>query len=254
MPTNTPRKIDAVQKTCQILKYLQDSGGAGVTEISEELGFSKSVVHAHLATLNEEDLVVKDDYTYLLGLKFLDIAETVKNSVAKHEIVRDQVHELAEDTGEVVHFGAEENGQVVYVAKSKGESAVETASRVGKRMPMHSTSLGKAILAEFSQDLVEEIINQHGLSRQTEQTITDEGKLHEELDMIKDRGYAVDNQENIPGVRCIGISVSAPNTDVLGALSISGPSERMTDDRIENELKEMLAQAANVIEVNSRYQ
>lgn len=254
MPTNTPRQIDAVQKTCRILEYLQGSGGAGVTEIAEELEFSKSVVHAHLATLNEEDLVVKDGYTYSLGLKFLDIAETVKNGVAEHEIVRDQVRELAEGTGEVVHFGAEENGRVVYVAKSKGESAVETASRVGKRMPMHSTSLGKAILAEFSQDAVERIVDRHGLPEQTEHTITDEERLYEDLDAIRDRGYSIDNQENIPGVRCIGISVSAPEAGVLGALSISGPSQRMTDDRIENELKETIAQAANVIEVNSRYQ
>ncbi|MDF9747849.1 IclR family transcriptional regulator [Natrinema salsiterrestre] len=254
MATNTPRQIEAVQKTCRILEFLRDRGGAGVTEIAEELDISKSVVHAHLATLNDENLVVKDGHTYSLGLKFLDIAETVKNRVAKHEIVRDQVRALAEDTGEVVHFGAEENGRIVYVAKSKGEAAVETASKVGKRMPMHSTSLGKAILAEFPEDSIDRIVEQHGLPKQTERTITDERRLHEELDTTRKREYSIDDEENIPGVRCIGISVSAPEVGVLGALSISGPSQRMTDERIENELHEAIAQSANVIEVNSRYQ
>lgn len=253
MPTDTPRKIEAVQNTCRIIDILREHGGAGVTEISEELDFSKSAVHGHLATLKDESLVVKNGYTYSLSLRFLDIAEYVKNEVAKHDIVKDEVNDLADDTGEVIHFGTEEEGQVVYISKARGDAAVETASNIGKRMPMHSTSLGKAILAELSPEQVDQIIEQCGLPKRTEATITHTEKLHEELEETRQRGYAIDDEENIPGVRCIGMAIAAPDADVLGALSISGPSQRMTDERIENDLSEILAQAANVIEVNSMY-
>lgn len=253
MPTNTTRTVEAVQRACQIIDVLQEEGEARITELAEEVDFSKSTVHGHLATLVDEGLVVKDDHKYRLSLQFLDIAESLKDRVADNDIVRKQVRELAEETGEVVHFGTEENGRVVYMAKSKGNAAVQTESRIGKRMPMHSTSLGKAILAELPRDRVDQIAEQHGLAPRTEDTLTGLEALHEDLDEIEERGYSIDDEENIPGVRCIGIAVSVPEDGVLGALSISGPSQRMTDDRIQNELHEQIAQAANVIEVNSMY-
>ncbi|MFC7078449.1 IclR family transcriptional regulator [Haloarcula halophila] len=253
MPTNTPRKIGAVHKTCRILEILQERDEAGITEIAEAMDFSKSAVHGHLATLEDEGFVVKDGHQYHLSLRFLDIAESVKGRVAKREIVREQVRMLAEQTGEVVHFGSEENGRVVYLSKSKGDAAVETASQVGKRMPMHSTSLGKAILAELPQETVENILERHEMTERTEATITEPDALFDELETTRERGYSIDDEENLPGVRCIGMAVTDPDAGVFGALSVSGPSQRMTDDRIENKLSEMVAQAANVIEVNSMY-
>jgi DNA-binding IclR family transcriptional regulator len=251
--TNRTRTIDAVRNTCRIIEVLRDRDGAGITEIADELDFSKSAVHGHLATLRDEGLVVKKDGLYSLSLRFLDIAEEIKNKIVDHQIVREEVSTLAEETGEVVHFGTEEDGRVVYLSKGRGDSAVETTSQIGKRIPMHSSSLGKAILAELPRSRCEEIIDQYGLPAQTPYTITSRDALFENLDEIRDRGYAIDDQENIQGVRCIGMAVSVPDADVLGALSISGPSQRMTDDRIESELSGKIAQAANVIEVNSRY-
>ncbi|WP_225336444.1 IclR family transcriptional regulator [Halomicrobium urmianum] len=253
MPANDTRTVGSVQRTCRIIEILQAKGETRITDLSEEVEFSKSTVHGHLATLVNEGLVVKDDHTYRLSLQFLDIAESLKNRIADHNIVRERVRELAEETGEVVHFGVEENGRVVYLAKSKGNAAVRTESKIGKQMPMHSTSLGKAILAEFPRDRVECIVQQQELAKRTKNTLTNLESLHEDLDTIEERGYSIDDEENIPGVRCIGIAVTVPEADVLGALSISGPSQRITDDRIENELHEQLAQAANVIEVNSMY-
>lgn len=253
MATNSTRRIEAVQNTCHVINVLRNTGGAGVTEIANELNFSKSAVHGHLTTLREEGFVVKDGYTYSLSLLFLQIAEEVKNQIVDYKIVREEVMRLAEETGEVVHFGSEEQGHVVYLSKARGEVAVETASRVGNRMPMHSTSLGKVILAELPEERCEQIIEQHELLKRTDRTITDPDRLREELKETKRRGYAVDDEENIRGVRCIGMAVSGPDADVMGALSISGPSKRMTDERMERELSDQIAQAANVIEVNSWY-
>lgn len=253
MATNDPRTIDSVRNTCRIIDVLRDRGEAGITEISEELEFSKSAVHGHLATLRDEGLVVKTDHTYSLSLRFIDLAEHVKNQVADHDIVKDVVTNLANETGEVVHFATMEDGRAVYLSKSLGDSAVETASEIGMRTSMHSSSLGKAMLAELPPERVDEIVDEHGMAAQTESTITDLDRLHEELEATRQRGYAIDDEENIPGVRCIGKAVSAPEVDLLGALSITGPSQRMTNERMEAELHDKIAQAANVIEVNSMY-
>lgn len=253
MPTDTPRKIDTVKKTGRIIETLQRQGTAGVTEISDAVGASKSTVHGHLATLHEDGMVVKKGHTYRLSLRFLDIAESVKQTVAERDIVREQVRDLADTTGEVVHFGAKEAGHVVYIEKSKGDSAVQTKSRIGGRMPMHSTGLGKAMLAELPAGDVDRIVDDRGLEQRTAQTITDREALHAELEETAERGYSIDDEENIPGVRCIGMAVSVPETEIIGAVSVSGPSQRMTDERIEAQLQTKLAQAANVIEVNSLY-
>jgi len=253
MPSRTPRTIDAVQKTCRIIETLQENGEMGITDLTAEVDYSKSTVHGHLATLVQEGIVVKDSHTYRLSLRFLDVAESVVNQIVDNTIVREQVRELADETGEVVHFGTEENGRVIYTAKSSGEAAVKTESRIGKQMPMHSTSLGKAMLAEFPRERVDEIIEEHGLPARTENTLTEPEALYQDLAEIQERGFSIDDKENIPGVRCVGTSVTLPEGEVIGALSIVGPSERMTDERIFDGLQEKLAEAANVIEVNSMY-
>ncbi len=167
--------------------------------------------------------------------------------------MREQIRALADETGEVVHFGAQERGRVVYLEKAKGNSAVQTKSTIGGRMPMHSTGLGKAILSTLPPETVDRIVEEHGLEQRTEHTITSADELTDELEATAARGYSIDDEENIPGVRCIGMVVSVPETEVIGAVSISGPSQRMTDERLETELQPTIAQAANVIEVNSLY-
>jgi DNA-binding IclR family transcriptional regulator len=249
----TPRTVEAAQKTCRLIELLQDEREIGITELSEQVAYSKSTVHGHLATLVDEGLVVKNGHRYRLSLGFLDIAESVKNRVTDHDIVSEQMRKLADETGEVVHFGAEENGRVVYIAKFRGDRAVRTESRIGKEMPMHSTSLGKAILAEYDRDRVDRIVERHGLSARTPNTLTTADALHDNLEEITRRGYAIDDEENIPGIRCLGVATSVSEAGVVAALSVSGPSQRMTDERIETELYPKAAQAANVVEVNSMY-
>mgnify|MGYP000306500090 CR=1 FL=1 len=253
MTTGTPRTVEAVQKACTIIDALQEQRAAGITELADTVAYSKSTVHGHLATLVDEGLVVKDGHEYRLSHRFLDIAESVKNRVTDYEIVREQMREIADETGELVHFGTEENGRVVYIAKCRGDQAVQTESRIGKQMPMHSTSLGKAILAEYSRERVDRIVDQHGLAPRTPNTNTTLDSLHDDLEETTRRGCSIDDEENIPGIRCLGIAMSVSEAGVIAALSISGPSERMTDDRIETELHPTIAQAANVIEVNSMY-
>ena len=253
MGVKDTRTIKSVDCACQILMLLQERDGAGVTELAKELGYAKSAIHSQLSTLLENELVVKDDNTYRLSLRYLDMAEHVKGQVGNYDVIKNEIDSLAAETGEVAQFATEEHGRLVYVYKAKGQTAVETASSVGRREYLHSTALGKAILSQLPRERVDEIIDERGLPEKTEETVTTPEALYERLATARERGYAIDDEENIRGLRCIAAPVLDSNESVFGALSISGPYSRMTDERIEEELNGTISRSANVIEINSKF-
>lgn len=246
-------RVQAVDIASELIFELQAREHAGITELSDATGYAKSAVHTQLATLEANDLVVQSGTKYRLSLQFLDLAESVKDQIGKYDVIKSEVDALAKETGEVVQFGTEEHGWLVYLYKAKGEQGVETASSIGKQEHLHSTSLGKAMLAHFPEKRVNSIVEEHGLPKKTERTPTDKDHLMDELETIREQEYAIDDEENVEGLRCIGTAVLSDNQGVLGALSISGPTKRITDERIEDELKESVWKSANVIQVNYKF-
>lgn len=246
------RTVDSVQTAIDIIEELQERGGAGVTELAETLEISKSSVHAHLATLLGNELVVKNDGTYALSLRMLDLAETVKSRLGYYEVMTSEVDELATKTGELAQFATEEHGRAVYLYKSGGEQAVQTASTVGKREHLHCIALGKAMLAHLPESRVESIVETHGLPTFTSQTIGSRDELYDTLEDIRERGYAFDKEEKIEGLRCVATPV-LDNEELLGAVSISGPTSRMQGERLRNDLPEKVKRTANVIQINARF-
>ncbi|RQH02670.1 IclR family transcriptional regulator [Natrarchaeobius oligotrophus] len=248
-----PRTVGAVQTTLDIIDLLHQRDGAGVTELSEELDLSKGTVHSHLATLYKNEYLIKNGDEYNLSLRYLHLAETVRDRLGFYDVVREEVDELAAESGELSQFATEEHGRAVYIYKAKGDKAVETASSVGKREFLHCISLGKAMLAHYSESYVDEIIDEYGLPGFTDTTVTSRDDLFENLAEIRERGYAIDNEERIDGLRCVAAPVLHNDGTVLGAVSLSGPSSRMIGERFDEELPSMVVRAANVIEINSQY-
>ncbi|WP_280537728.1 IclR family transcriptional regulator [Halopenitus sp. POP-27] len=252
-PETNPRTIQAVGITLEVIDYLHEHDRARVTEIADALDRSKGTIHCHLATLLEKEHVVKDGDDYRLSLRYLELGERVKDRLGIYDVVTDELSDLAEQSNELVQFATEEHGKGVYLYKKGGERAVQTASSIGKREYLHCTSLGKSILAHYPRERVEAIIDRHGLPGYTPNTITSSTELFEELETIRDRGYAFDDEEKIEGLRCVAAPVKAGEDDVLGAVSISGPSSRMTGDRYREELPDMVSRSANVIEINAKF-
>lgn len=246
-------RVNAVDTTCEILEAIKEHNGAGVTELATELDYAKSAIHKHLVTLQDNNYVISRNNEYRISLQFLEMAEHVKEQLGVYDIVRKAVDDLAQETGEVVQFAIEEHEQAVCLYKSRGEKAVETASSIGERERLHSTALGKTILAHLPEERVHKILDNQRMTESTPNTITDRDELFDHLEMIRQRGYAVDDEENIRGLRCVGAPVIGPEENIFGALSVSGPARRMNEERIETELKEHLLNAANVIEINSKF-
>lgn len=252
-PGNAPRTVDAVQTTFDVVDVLLETNGAGITEIADRLGRSKGTVHSHVTTLRENEYVSKDGDEYQLSLRFLDLAEHAKDRLDFLDVVEDELVDLAEETGEIAQFAVEEHGRAVYVKKARGADAVQTASRVGTREFLHCIALGKAILAHLPRTRVERIIDRHGLSGQTGNTITDRSELYAELEEIREQGYAFDNEEKIHGLRCVAAPVEGRRGALIGAVSVSGPTSRMKGDRFRTTIPEQVTRTANVIEINAQY-
>jgi len=251
MPEQSKKTVDAVETACSILDALERTEGAGVTELAAEVGIAKSAVHSHLTTLRKMNYVVKEGTTYRLGLRYLSMAELVKDQLGVYDTAVDQVETIAEDSGEVSQFAVTEQNRLVYVERVDGPNAVDIRTDVGHQGMFHCTGLGKSILANLTREEITEIIDVHGLERRTENTVTDEEELLAEVRTVRERGYAIDDQEAIAGLTCVAAPVDIPGSETTGAVSVSGPTRRMDDDRIETELAPMVLRAANVIELEA---
>lgn len=245
--------IKTTDTVFRILEAIQEMDGGRVTEIAEHLDVTKSTVHRHLSTLKEREYVVKRGDEYEIGLRFLDLGQYAKTQNPAYVKAESKVRELASETDERVQFIVEEHGQAVYVARETGEHAVETDPGIGKRVPLHATAAGKAILAHIPESCLEQIIDEQELPKITSNTITDKEELYEELEIIRDRGYSFNDQENIEGLRAVGVPLIGQNDEVIGALSVSGPTKRFTGDRYKREIPELLMGVANELELNIVY-
>ncbi|MFP8954580.1 IclR family transcriptional regulator (plasmid) [Natrialbaceae archaeon A-arb3/5] len=249
MGQHAKHPVRTTEKSLRLISELNRRGGARVTELANDLDMGKSAVHNHLSTLEEHGYVVEEAKTYRLSLKFLDIGGQIRNEMGVYKVAEPKVRELAEESGELVHLAVEEDGQGVYLCRSKGDRAVELDTYIGCRHHMHSAAFGKAILAHLPTERVNEIIDRHGLPAVTSKTITSRDELFEELDLTRERGFAVDDEERLEGLRCIAAPIRF-DSGVIGAISISAPTARIDDEWASNEFVEQLCRTANVIELN----
>lgn len=248
-----PGLIGATQKSFQVLEVLNEIEGGRVAEVAEHMGTPTSTAHSHLSTLYKLEYVVKEGDEYHIGFRFLEFGEHAKSRRPIFELVEDIVDELAEETEERAQFCVEEHGLGVFVNSAEGSHGINTNTGIGARVPLHQTAVGKAILAHLPEVRVESIIERRGLPESTERTITQRSELMEELRVTRDRGYGLNNEEYITGVRAIGVPVRDQNDRLVGSLGLAGPAHRMTDDVFENEYPTIMLGIVNEAEINLKY-
>lgn len=245
--------VRTTEKTLALVEELMDRAPCGVTELSDDLDMGKSAVHNHLTTLQKHGYVLKNGDQYQLGLKFLEVGGSTRKSMEFYQVAEPEVKSLADETGELANLLVEEQGMGVYLMRSKGEEAVDLDTHAGLRTHLHTTALGKAILAYLPDSRVEEIIEQHGLEQKTPNSIGSREELFETLEGVRDRGYAVDDGERLEGLRCIAAPVKDSSDEVLGAISVAAPASRVSDEVFHGQRPERVLSAANVIELNINY-
>ncbi|SEW09800.1 IclR family transcriptional regulator [Natrinema salifodinae] len=240
MTDSRPRPVKTTKTSLALVRAVRDSDGATLSDLADRLGLAKSTVHNHLHTLVDEGFLVREGDTYHVGLQFLPFGKHARNRNPLYAPARRRVFALAEQTGNEADFIVAENGRAYSLEYAIGESTrggVSESSpfRAGNRFYMHNCASGKAMLAAMPEERVRSIVDRWGLPATTDRTITDESSLFEELDAVRRRGYAVNDEELIEGYRSIGAAVTDPDGDVVGAFSVGGPTYRMAVDESTTE-------------------
>jgi DNA-binding IclR family transcriptional regulator len=222
--------VKSVNRSIDIISLLSSSEKSlGVTEISERLNLPKSTVSRLLSTLYYREFVQKDKQTkrYSLGLKLFELGSQIFNELDLRKIVKPFLEDLANEINETVHFVIEDNGEVLYIEKIESSHGLRQYSQIGKRGPLYCTGVGKAFLSTKNMNEIDNLLKNKELISYTKNTITNVSELKKELKVIKQKGYAIDNEEINEGVKCIAVPIFDYTGSSIGAISISGPTFRM---------------------------
>lgn len=232
---NKDVKNKSLYKALLILNCFTKKGELGITEISEELGLYKSNVFNILDTFKKLEYVEQNEETgkYRLGIGVLRLSRALGDSFSITKIALPYMQEIANMTNERVYLGIPREDEVLYLDATYPSNDIGLMrSLLGETAKMYCTGIGKAMMAYLPQRLLR-LYLEKPLERFTEMTITDADKLKEELALTRMRGYAIDNMEHEFGVKCIGIPIFDKAGVICAAISISGPSLRFSDERIE---------------------
>lgn len=250
---SSPNRIRAVENAFEIVEAIRELDGCGVAELADHMGIPTSTAHVYLKTLEEVGYVVNEGGRYDLGLRFLDVAGYVRHRNVVYQAARNEVDELARSTGEVATLGCEEGGFRVMLYRTEPTGAVFNNAPTGEFTRMHWTAVGKAILSQKSAEEIRGIVDRHGTPRATERTLIDRDELLEEIELVRSRGYAVEDEERVKGVKSIAVPVDSGDGVNDAAVSVAGPKHEFDDDRSESELIPALQNTANVIELKIKH-
>lgn len=208
------------------------SEGAGLTRLSEAVGLDKATTSRLVNTLCATGFAYQDPASrrYRLTAKVLAIGTAYRSGLSLSARAARKLASLREATDETVHLGILEVDHIVYISKLESTMPIKIASAVGQRMPLHTTALGKAILAVSSPEAVESLLEDLDFTPRTERSITSVEALHADLAATRERGYSIDDRENENTITCVGAAIVDAAGEVHGALSVSGPSYRMIEN------------------------
>lgn len=239
-------RIQAIERAVAILNaFSAERPELGVTELAEQLGLHKSTVHRFAVNLQVAGLLERDARSgrYRLGLRIFELGRLVMQQMNLWDEALPFLESLVRDTGETGHLAVLDDGEAIYTERVEARRALRVPSAIGRGYPAHATNLGKVLLADLSDEELNQVVERHGLNAYTQKTITAVEVLEGELAHIREQGFAVDNEEYDEGLRCIGAPIHDHSGQVVAAIGIGGPVTRVTPERVE-ELAEVVIEAS----------
>lgn len=216
--------IQALDRALKIMDLFDEyTTELKITEISARMDLHKSTVHSLLKTLQMHGYINQDVETgkYKLGLKLLEKGQLMLQSLDIRTAARKHLVVLSEQTGQTTHLVILDGKEGVYLDKVEGEKAAIRYSRIGRRISLHSSAVGKVLTAFRTKDEIDALLRNYQFSKMTDVTITEKDAFVNELNQVRDQGYSIDNQENEPGVRCAAAPIFEHNGSIVAAISLS---------------------------------
>ena len=233
---NNERKSDkhypvpSIHRAFILLETLAENpSGLGVSDLARLSGWPKSSVYNILATLAADGYVTQDPESgrYRMSIKLVSLVGAVLERFDLRGLAHPLLMELVEKTGETVNLGILDGTEAIYLETIAGPGAIRVNTWPGKRLPIHRTALGKALAAELPQTELPAIIAKTGLPRSTPNTHTTLKSLQADLELTRQRGYAIDDEEDEVGLRCIGAPIRDHKGETIAAVSVTGLAQRV---------------------------
>lgn len=239
-------QVQSLSRGLQILQRLaQSGGGVMLTDLAQMVGLPNSTTHRLLTTLEAAGFVhqTPDLGLWRVGVEAFSVGSAFLAGRDLVELARPHLYHLMEEAGETANLALLDDGRTVFIYQIECREMMRMIVRLGSSGPMHASGVGKAMLAAMDEEEVAAVLHRHGLKRYTEHTLDTPARLAEELRAIRERGFAIDDEEHAIGLRCAAAAILDEEGRPLGAISISGPMARLPDERIR-ELGGRVARAA----------
>ena len=241
-------RLSSVANSIRLTKaFSEHESEMGISALASRLGLAKSTVHRLATTLVEYDFLEQNRETgkYRLGLALFELGTLVRRNMDTASQAQSEIHQLAEATGETIQLAILDHLSVLYIRVRESRQAVRMSQGLGSRAPAHCTSVGKALLAFQPPEVVKQVID-NGLQRFTDKTITDGAALQEELASIRQRGYALDDEEIEVGLRCVAAPIRDHSGKVIAAISVAAPVQRMSKKTVQTTIPTVVAAADTI--------
>jgi IclR family KDG regulon transcriptional repressor len=225
-------EIQSVKKTFRLIEALSTAGEMSITELGAAVDLNKGAVFRFLATLKRLGYIEQNtaNEKYRLSLKLFEIGSNVVTMLNEVREAHTVMEQLAQETQETVHLATLRDGNVVYLDKIDSKHVLRIFSRIGNQAPCYCTGLGKALIAWLPEEEIGRIVKDKKMVKFTENTIAGIKELKKELQIIREQGFSVDNQEHELGIRCVAVPVRNRTGKVVAAVSITWPEIRSTEE------------------------
>lgn len=228
-------QVQSLSRALSIVNALaRDDDGLTLTDLAHTVGLPPSTAHRLLTTLEEERFVRfdREGSRWMVGVQSFIVGSAFLRSREIVALARPFLRQLMEESGETANLAFEDEGEAVCMGQVESRQLVRAIARPGGRVLMHGSAIGKAMLASMPPGALGAVLQRHGLPRLTERTIDTPSRLRLHLEEVRARGYAIDDEEYAPGMRCVAAPILDEHGAVAAAISLSGPTGRMTDDRL----------------------
>lgn len=233
-----PERSDQVQSLVRALSIVNRIAaadeGVTLTELAQQVGLSSSTAHRLLTTLEQERYVHYDAErrVWSVGVQAFVAGNAFLKTRSLVGAARPHMRALMEESEETVNLAVEDEAEAIYLSQVECRQMMRAFARPGGRVPLHCSSVGKALLSAMPDAKLSKVLHRHGLARVTIKTINTAATLRADLERSRERGYAIDDEEHAVGLRCVASVIFNENADAVAAVSLSGPMARIPDERV----------------------